>query len=226
MMTHGYFITGTDTEIGKTLVTRVLMTAIKKQGKRVAGMKPVACGCEETMAGLRNEDALKLMQHNTHDHDYSIINPYAFALPIAPQFAAAETGTVINLDTIVSAYKLLAGVTDYLFVEGIGGWCVPLDEDVMLADLVRMLDLSVILVVGLRLGCINHALLSTRSIMDDGMVLSGWIANRVDPDYLNIKQTLKCLEKKIPAPLIGCIEYQDPMIISDAIKGVNPALLV
>lgn len=225
-MTRGYFITGTDTEIGKTLVTRVLMTAIKNQGKHVAGMKPVACGCKETMDGLRNQDALMLMQHNSHDHDYRLINPYAFAPPIAPQFAAVETGTVIDLNKIVSAYKLLACEADYLFVEGIGGWCVPLDDDTMLVDLVRILDLSVILVAGLRLGCINHTLLSVRSILEDGMKLSGWIANRIDPDYLNIKQTLICLEKKIPAPLVGYIEYQRPMVISEAIKGVNLALLV
>lgn len=224
-MTCGYFITGTDTDIGKTLATRALMAAIKNRGKRVTGMKPVACGCEETAAGLRNEDALLLMQQNTQAHDYALINPYAFVPPVAPHIAAAESGAVIDLDKIVSAYKLLAGQTDYLFVEGIGGWCVPLDEEFMLADLVKKLNLPVIMVVGLKLGCINHTLLTVRSIVDDGIVLSGWIANRLDPDYLNIKQTLTCLEKKVPAPLVGYIEYQDPVVIKEVLKGLNTALL-
>lgn len=201
----GLFITATDTGVGKTWATLALMEALRQQGLIVAGMKPVATGCEETEHGLRNEDANLIQAHATQRHDYDLINPYAFRPPLAPHVAAERANIKIDLSRIAAAYHKIATGADWVLVEGIGGWRVPLGQDRTLADLVRFLGLPVVLVVGLRLGCINHALLTVECLRADKINLCGWLANRLEPDYLEPEKTLEFLGRHIPAPCLGLL---------------------
>jgi dethiobiotin synthetase len=194
-----WFITGTDTEIGKTRIACDLVRLLAARGERVAAMKPVASGCVPTAAGLRSDDALQLMRAMNVAMPYAQVNPYAYEPPIAPHIAALRAGRVPDPGRISAIADGIAA--DHLVIEGVGGWCVPLTEHLMLADLVRALQASVILVVGMRLGCINHALLTARQIDRDGCALAGWIANRIDPGMQEYANNLKTLEKQLPAPL-------------------------
>ena len=196
-----WFITGTDTEIGKTYVASALIRHLAAQGFSVAGMKPVASGCHHTAEGLRNDDALSLMAAASVDLPYEVVNPYAFEPAIAPHIAAAEAGQVIDIgsiSTIASSIK-----ADYLVIEGVGGWCVPLGDGQLLAELAKATAEEVILVVGMRLGCINHGLLTAAQIERDGMLLKGWIANHVDPDMQVQTENLKTLQALMPVPLLA-----------------------
>jgi len=204
---RGFFVTGTDTGIGKTRVSCALLHAFRAHGQRALGMKPVASGCYETVDGLRNDDADALIAASDPQPPYMLCNPYALPLPIAPHLAAMAIGIDIEIAPLSSAFGQLAGIADRIVVEGVGGWAVPLSHRVMQADLVRALELPVVLVVGLRLGCINHALLSARAIADDGCTLAGWIANRVDPAMEYADANLATLEARIAAPLLGVIEH-------------------
>jgi dethiobiotin synthetase len=204
---RGVFVTGTDTGIGKTRASTLLVRAQRACGRRAIGMKPVASGCRETPDGLRNEDAEALIAASDPAPAYALCNPYAFAPPIAPHIAAREAGFEIALDPIVAAYGKLAAIADRIVVEGVGGWSVPLSDALMQADLVRALDLPVVLVVGLRLGCINHALLSARAIRADGCVLAGWIANRIEPGMARVDENLHSLRARIDAPLLGVLAH-------------------
>ena len=182
-MNQSWFITGTDTGIGKTWCTLALMQYLKNQNLRVAGMKPIATGCYSTKNGLRNSDAEQILELSGLDIPYDWINPYAFAPPIAPHLAAAKIEQVIELENIIKKYQQLATNTDTVVIEGIGGWRVPINATHYLKDLVLALKVPVILVVGLRLGCINHALLTAEAIIHDGCFLAGWIANPIAPDF-------------------------------------------
>ena len=201
----GYFITGTDTGIGKTVVTLCLMRWLQGRGLRVAAMKPVASGCERTPEGLRNEDALQLQRQASMPLDYGAVNPYAFEPPIAPHIAAQEAGEEIRIDTILHDMRQLAGEADIVCVEGVGGWLVPLNGRETVADLAVSLGLGVVLVVGMRLGCLNHALLSARAIEASGAPLAGWVANCMPPaaDYLD--ENINTLKSMITAPLLGVV---------------------
>ncbi len=205
----GYFITGTDTGIGKTWITVGLMTALKNLPARVVGMKPVASGCVSSPAGLRNEDALLIQAQCTLDVTYNQVNPYAFAHPVAPHLAAAEVGTSIDLNRIIESYNVLSGIADAVVVEGVGGWRVPLGDSKNLKSLVQALNIPVILVVGLKLGCINHALLTVEAIIKDEQQLVAWVANQVDPDYEMLGPTLDHLIAEIPAPMIGHVPFME-----------------
>lgn len=207
MTARGVFVTGTDTGSGKTRASALLVRAHRACGRRAIGIKPVASGCRETPEGLRNEDAETLGSASDPAPPYALCNPYAFAPPIAPHIAAREAGIAIALDPIVEAYRTLASRVDRIVVEGVGGWAVPLSDALMQADLVRALDVPVILVVGLRLGCINHALLSAHAIAADGCVLAGWIANRIDPDMARADENLDTLRARIDAPLLGVLAH-------------------
>ncbi|MEP7041537.1 MAG: dethiobiotin synthase [Dokdonella sp.] len=207
MSTRGLFVTGTDTGIGKTHASCVLLGALRARGLRAVGMKPVASGCRVTPAGLRNDDADALIAASEPKPAYSDCNPYAFAPPIAPHIAARHDGVDVRLAAIVAAHARLAHGADRVVVEGVGGWMAPLSDTLMQADLVQALDLPVILVVGLRLGCINHALLSARAISADGGRLLGWIANRIDPDMHEVDANLATLRTRIDAPLLGVLEH-------------------
>ena len=203
----GVFVTGTDTGIGKTHASVALLRAHRAHGRNAIGMKPVASGCRETSQGLRNDDAEALIGASAPAPAYALCNPFALPLAIAPHLAARDADIEITLDPIVDAYRKLAAIADRVVVEGVGGWAVPLSDTLMQADLVRALGLPVVLVVGLRLGCINHALLSARTIVADGCVLAGWIANRIDPAMAFADANLATLRARIDAPLLGVLPH-------------------
>lgn len=223
-MTRGIFVTGTDTGVGKTWVSAGLMVALQRQGLRVLGMKPVAAGCEQTADGLRNEDALLLQQHGSLAMDYAVINPYAFGPAVAPHLAAAQAGAHIELERITRHYQTLAAEADAVVVEGAGGWLVPLNERESMADLAIRLDLEVILVVGLRLGCINHALLTAESIRAHGGRLTGWVANTLDLHMSKLPQNILSIQQRIGAPLLGLIPYQEGLSVETIAAQINPGL--
>jgi dethiobiotin synthetase len=206
-MAKGFFITGTDTEVGKTLCTVGLMAKLQQQGHSVVGMKPVASGCTETPDGLRNDDALMIQRQASRMVDYEVINPYCFLPAIAPHIAAAQGGRRIKLGKIVERFIQLKAQADYVVVEGVGGWQVPLNDDETVADLVLALKLPVILVVGLRLGCINHALLTAESVRASGCQLIGWIANTLCDEMPGQALNIQAIETRIAAPLLGVVPH-------------------
>ena len=219
-MIKGFFITGTDTSVGKTLVTTGLIRLFSEDGIKVAGMKPIASGCEVTEQGLRNEDAIMIMQESNIDLDYELINPYAYEPPISPHFAASECDQEIKLDHIVDKFTAISAQADLVIVEGVGGWQVPLGDDLNMSDLAEKLNLPVILVVGLRLGCINHALLTADAIRQKGLSLIACVASQVDPEYRRRDETLETLEKRlgIPVQLIPQIENAKPEQITQYLE--------
>lgn len=206
-MARGLFVTGTDTGCGKTLVTLGLMARLQQNGQTVLGMKPVASGAEVTPQGLRNEDALLIQRQGSHPVSYELVNPCVYAPPIAPHLAAEEAGRPIDLESIAGAYRQLASQADRVVVEGVGGWRVPLGDGLKLADLVRRLDLEVVMVVGLKLGCLNHALLTAQAILHDGLPLRGWVANQVDPEMLAREANLRTLRDHLAAPCLGVLPH-------------------
>lgn len=210
-MGQGCFITGTDTAVGKTTVTLGLMRALAQRGFTVSGMKPVASGCQRTAEGLRNRDAEMLRQHCSMPIAYELVNRYAFDPPIAPHLAAKQAGVEIELDAISQDFQRLDDKSDFTLVEGIGGWAVPLNDHERISHLVRRMAIPVILVVGLRLGCINHALLSAEAIGNDGVPLLGWVANGIDDHYRNSDQTLYTLSAQISAPLLDFVPWTSPL---------------
>ena len=202
-MARGYFVTGTDTGIGKTRFAVALICALQQRGLKVAAMKPVAAGCEAMDGRCTNEDVLALSQAADVKADLACINPYAFMPPIAPHIAAAQTGTTIALDKIVSAYSALAAQADAVVVEGAGGLCVPLNSRYDIADLVAALDLPLILVVGMRLGCLNHALLTAEVIARRGLQWAGWVGNILDPEMPALEENIATLEMRLPSLSLG-----------------------
>jgi dethiobiotin synthetase len=199
------FITGTDTEIGKTWVASALARHLVTAGYKVACMKPVASGCEVTEAGLRNDDAMRLMAQSNVKLPYDHVNPFAYEPAIAPHIAAREAGRPIDIDKISRLAKAIEA--DYLVVEGVGGWCVPLGESSMLAEMARATAEEVIIVVGMRLGCINHALLTASQVNRDGMLIKGWIANHVDPEMHVQSENLATLQSLMPCPMLGVLPW-------------------
>jgi len=215
-----YFITGTDTSVGKTWATLALMKALQDKGKVVVGMKPVASGCQNTSAGLRNDDARQIFKQSNSRGDqhinYKTVNPYAFGQAIAPHIAAELAGVKIDIEKIAGEFNTLKKDADSVMVEGLGGWSVPLGKSIMLADLVKRLNLPVILVVGLRLGCINHALSTVRAIEADGAKLHGWIGSQLDPDYACLNETMITLQTRINAPFLGNLAYMQSFDLKTA----------
>jgi len=208
---RGWFITGTDTDCGKTLVAAALVHKLRAAGEDVAVMKPVASGCEMTADGLRNADALALIAASGRAWPYTRVNPYAFAPAIAPHIAAAQVGVAIEAQPILDAAVALAAGQDALVVEGAGGWRVPLGDELDMAALAVALRLPVILVVGMRLGCLNHALLTAEAIARDGCRLAGWVANTIDPGQAEFEANLQTLSARIGAPCLGVIpSLSDP----------------
>lgn len=203
-MTAGVFITGTDTGSGKTFVSVGLLHGLSRRGLRAAGMKPVASGCERGPAGgWINADALALQAASAAAWDYAVINPYALPEPMAPQFAAERHGCEIELAPIAVAYQQLCAGSDRVVVEGIGGWRVPLSASLTTRDLPLQLGMPVVLVVGMRLGCINHALLTAEALAADGVQLLGWVANYFDPDYTTATETTATLNAGLATPLLA-----------------------
>ncbi len=217
----GIFVTGTDTGVGKTLVATGLLAAFRRAGLRTAAMKPVASGSEWTPEGLRNEDALQLAAGMDCEVPYEILNPYVFEPPIAPHIAAEEAGVRIEMGRIADCYRRVAGDADICVVEGAGGWLVPLNERETLADLAVELDLPVILVVGMRLGCLNHALLSVESILAHGAPLLGWVANQVDAGMSRYRENIDTLRQRLPGKFLGSVEYQPDFSPEDVARFLD-----
>jgi dethiobiotin synthetase len=207
-MTRGVFVTGTDTGCGKTCVSIALIRALRERGLRVAGFKPVAAGAAWRDGQLRNADAAALGAASGLDLAYATVNPYCFGPPIAPHLAAAEAGIRIDIDRILAAFAALAARADFVVVEGAGGWLVPLDGEATMQDLALALQLPVILVVGLRLGCLNHALLSERAILASGVGAAGWIGSVTDPGMARMDQNIVTLKAKMSLPCLGVLSHQ------------------
>ncbi|NOT87358.1 MAG: dethiobiotin synthase [Lysobacter sp.] len=207
--TRGVFVTGTDTGVGKTVASVALIHRLRAAGLRTVGMKPVASGCEHTPDGWRNDDALRLQAASDPQPGYGDVNPYALERATAPQLAACAMGIHVDLSHLNDAYARLAALADAVVVEGVGGWAAPLDDGLDQVDLVRKLDLPVLLVVGLRLGCLNHARLTARALRSDGMRLIGWIGNRVDPAFAECDEYVELLRVALPAPCLGVLQYAE-----------------
>ncbi len=203
----GFFVTGTATGIGKTFASVALLHALRASGLRAVGMKPVASGCEWIDGLWRNDDALALQAASDADTRYADVNPYALPAATAPEIAAQEAGVEIALPRIESAYRRLQAQSDLVVVEGVGGWAAPLSSTLDQCDVVHALDLRVILVVGLRLGCISHARLTARAINDDGAVIAGWVANEIDPEMQHRDAYFDLVQQRIVAPCMGRLPF-------------------
>ncbi|MGV8919840.1 MAG: dethiobiotin synthase [Pseudomonas sp.] len=203
-MSSSYFITGTDTDVGKTTIAAGLLYAARQAGLTTAAGKPVASGSAPGPSGLRNADALALMAECSVPLTYAEINPVAFEPAIAPHLAAREAGVGLTVLSLLEPMRrVLAKGADFTLIEGAGGWRVPLADQANLSDLAQALQLPVILVVGVRLGCINHALLTAEAIARDGLQLAGWVANIIDGKTSRLEENLATLAERLPAPCLG-----------------------
>lgn len=208
----GFFIAGTDTGVGKTLVAQALIQRGIAAGKRVAAMKPVSAGCIETSEGWLNDDVAQLRAASNVTLPLALMNPYAFEPPIAPHLAAQQAGVAIDLGRIESAYREIAAQADEVIVEGVGGLLVPLGATLSAADIILRLNLPVILVVGMRLGCLNHALLTVEALAARGIKLHAWVANQIDPDMSAFKENVASLQTRLSAPLMCVLPaLRDPV---------------
>jgi dethiobiotin synthetase len=226
-MQRDFFVTGTDTGVGKTLVSAALLHAFRRQPLRVAGMKPVASGSTAGAGGLRNDDALALLAESSREWPYEVVNPYAFEPAIAPELAAREAGTRIDPGILRQAYGRLREASDVVVVEGAGGFLVPLGPGLSFADIPSMLELDVVLVVGLRLGCVNHALLTAEAVLARGLVLAGWVGSLIDPAFDRLDANLDSLRQRLGAPCFGVIGHLDPADpgqAADALTGLPTRL--
>lgn len=221
----GIFITGTDTGVGKTLVSAALLHVLKLLGRRAVGMKPVAAGAELINGVWSNEDVRLLKAASGVDAPNELVNPYLFRDAIAPHIAAERKGVHIEIPRIVEAYEHLAELADWVVVEGAGGFRIPLDNQKDSADLALALGLPVVLVVGMRLGCLNHALLTAEAIERRGLKLAGWIANRVDPDMVAFDENLSALEARLPAPCLAVLPWQESPEPERAARTLAPSRL-
>lgn len=236
-----YFVTGTDTGVGKTLISCALLHGFAAQGKRVVGMKPVAAGGSLRGNGVpagillagaagcneegHNEDVLQLRAASNVPVSSGLVNPYCFEAAIAPHLAAQLAGISIDFERIAAAYSELAARTDMVIVEGAGGLLVPLNEKQDTADLARALGLPVILVVGMRLGCLNHALLTVEAIATRGLTLGGWVANVLDEDMAMTGENIAALRERIPAPMLGIVPHLEQPDARTAASFLNLASL-
>lgn len=209
MAKKAFFIAGTDTNVGKTLIAAGLLVAAKNIGLTTAALKPVAAGCARTEAGLRNADALLLQSVITEPFVYEQINPIALEAAIAPHIAAQQEKRVLSADRLAGFCRGSLNQANLTLIEGAGGWRVPLNPSETMADLARILRVPVILVVGMRLGCISHATLTAEAIRNDGLALAGWVANCVDADMPVLQENIQSLMARIPAPCLGVVPWLD-----------------
>ncbi|MBD1571711.1 ATP-dependent dethiobiotin synthetase BioD [Vibrio sp. S17_S38] len=206
-MINSVFIAGTDTDVGKTMVSQALLRAFSEQGLSTSGYKPVASGSEMTDQGMRNSDALHLQSASTIELEYDVVNPYTLTMPASPHFAARTEGVVIEFDTLSLTLTQHKSAADIVVVEGAGGWRVPISEHEYLSTWVQQEKLPVILVVGVKLGCLSHAILTVEAIESDGLEVVGWVANRINPGTEHYAEIIRMLELKIKAPKLGEIPY-------------------
>ncbi len=217
-----YFITGTDTNVGKTVIACALLHGFAAQGKRVVGMKPVAAGC--STEGI-HEDVRQLRAASNVLASLGPVNPYGFVPAVAPHLAAQFAGVIINFERIVASFAELAGQADAVIVEGAGGFLVPLNDREDSADLAAQLGLPIILVVGMRLGCLNHALLTAQAIAARGLILAGWVANCVEENMPMLDENIAALQQRITAPLLGIVPHQAQPNAREIVTYLNLNLL-
>jgi dethiobiotin synthetase len=206
-MIDAFFIAGTDTEVGKTVVSKAVLQALAAAGLATIGYKPVAAGCKETSSGFRNSDALHLQEAATVKLPYTAVNPYALSQATSPHIAAKRDNVVIDYSLLSQQLNEHKEVADIVLVEGAGGWRVPVSDDDCLSSWVKTEKLPVVLVVGIKLGCLSHAMLTVEAIQKDGLAIVGWVANRINPGTENYADIIAMLEAQIPAPKIGEIPY-------------------
>jgi dethiobiotin synthetase len=217
-MTRTWFVTGTDTGVGKTAISCALLAAARQAGLRTAAIKPIAAGCD---AAGHNEDALELMQWMTEPLEYEQVNPVALSAAIAPHIAARQEGRSVQVSRLAGLCRgVMSTGADFVLIEGAGGWRVPVSARETLADLAVQLQVGVILVVGMRLGCINHALLTAEAIVRDGLGLVGWIANQAGEAMPSYQENLETLQQRLPAPLLGEVPLLQPFDAIEAAKSL------
>jgi len=204
---RGIFITGTDTSVGKTLVACALVRAFRAEGARVAVMKPVASGATPTAAGLRNADALALIEATGAPAAYTDVNPYCLELAVSPHIAAKEAGIEVDTSTIRHKFDALAADSDWVVVEGAGGWFAPINDHQTMADLAWALSVPALMVVGLKLGCLNHAQLTRLGVESWGVHLAGWIASAIDPAMMRLEDNLTALERLLGEPALAVVPH-------------------
>ena len=219
-MSAAFFVAGTDTGVGKTFFSVALLRRFGALGLRAAGMKPIAAGCQQG----RNEDVEALLSASTPGLERSLVCPYLFEPPIAPHIAAREAGVQIDLGVIEAAFRQLQSQAEALVVEGVGGFRVPLDERLDAGAIPQRLGLPVILVVGLRLGCLNHALLTQEAIEAEGLAFAGWVANRIDPAMARARENVETLRERLRAPLLAEVPFGAPSGLPVALERLWPAL--
>lgn len=217
-----FFLTGTDTGIGKTTVACALLYKARQQGLTALGIKPIASGCEQTADGLRNSDALFLQEYSSLKLPYQEVNPVALVEPLSPHLAAKAAGRRLTINQLTGYTRAtLTHRAQLTIIEGAGGWRVPISDREMLSALPRELKVPVILVVGLRLGCLNHAVLTAEAIVRDGLRLAGWVANSVDPDMAAQADNISSLKQMLPAPCLGVLPYQQTINIEALATSVS-----
>lgn len=216
---RGIFVAGTDTSIGKTIVATAITRALARQGLRIAAMKPVAAGAEPTPTGLRNSDALVLAAAANVPAPYEVINPYCFAQPISPHLAARDANVTIDIALIEARFKELSRDADIVVVEGAGGWLAPISSRQTMADIAIALGLPVLLVVGLRLGCLNHALLTARAIEASGLRFAGWIGNHIEFHFERDMDNIATLEARLGRAPLDILRFEplspDSVVLSE-----------
>jgi dethiobiotin synthetase len=222
-VTRSFFVTGTDTGVGKTLVTAALLRRLRESGVAVAGMKPIAAGTVAGPDGPANEDALLLQAESSVRHPYAIVNPWLFAPAIAPHIASAEAGQAIDTGRIVAAHARLAADAEVVIAEGAGGFLVPLDGSRSCAELPALLGMEILLVVGLRLGCLNHAFLTAEAIAGRGLALAGWIGNGVAAEFSRREANIETLTAKLPAPCLGIVPWMREPSVDKAATALSDA---
>ncbi|WP_250461606.1 dethiobiotin synthase [Microbulbifer litoralis] len=227
-MVKSYFVAGTDTEVGKTHVTAALLASAAQRGLTTAAVKPVASGCEETADGLRNADALLLQRAMTLELPYQQVNPIALEPAIAPHIAAMEAGRRLDVSRMAGVCRgVMSAGADLVLIEGAGGWRTPLGPRTFLSQLPRELDIPVILVVGMQLGCINHALLTAEAVHRDGLALAGWVANFRSPVPMSRPdENLATLKTLLPAPLLGVLPFDPQADYRSAAAHLDPTPLL
>ncbi|WP_027467456.1 dethiobiotin synthase [Deefgea rivuli] len=227
-MAQLFFITGTDTDVGKTVASAQLIRGFCNAGYKTVGMKPAASGCERSGDILINMDVEAHRSASNIDAPLALINPYRFEPAISPHLAAKDAGVTIDLTHLINCAEQLSRMADIVIIEGAGGWYAPLSEDLAIADLASALNAPVIVVVGMRLGCLNHALLTIEAIQLRGLVVAGWIANLIDPDFNRYAENLAYLKQRITAPLLAEFTYDNEALTAainpEAIARLCPAL--
>ncbi|KLV04825.1 dethiobiotin synthetase [Photobacterium aquae] len=224
-MTNAFFVTGTDTEVGKTVASRAILHAAASANIKMAGYKPVASGSVLTAEGMRNSDALYIQDASVVELAYDEVNPYAFEAPVSPHLAAIQEERVIDFDVISKGLEHLKQKSDVVLIEGAGGWRVPVTRDDFLSSWVKREKLPVVLVVGVKLGCLSHALLTAEAIKHDGLELVGWIANRINPGTDNYAEIIRMLEENLPGKKLGEIPYMPGIKKRDLSKYIDLAPL-